>query len=83
MARLLYRQLGDGAAVFDKTSWQTHILTPAAAIIFEVFTEACDGESVATSRAIELLKEDLDVDPGSPEIQQVLRSLREMGMLAG
>ncbi|EXI89277.1 MAG: hypothetical protein AW11_01600 [Candidatus Accumulibacter regalis] len=83
MTRLLYRQLGDGAVVFDTANWHTHILTPAAAVIFEVFAEAGNGDAIAESRALELLREELDVDPGSPEMQQVLRSLQEMGMLAG
>jgi len=82
-SRLLYRPLGDGAAVFDTANWQTHILTPAAAVIFEVLAETGSGEAIARSRALELLQDELELDPGTPEIQQVLRSLQEMGMLAG
>lgn len=81
--RLRFRQLGEGAAVFDTLTWKTHILTPAAALIFETLAESGDGAALAESRAIELLRDELDLDTGTPELQQVLRSLQEMGMLAG
>lgn len=81
--QLFYRRLGDGAAVFNSSDWQTHILTPSAAIIFEALAEIRDGASVPQHRALALLHDELEVDTNTPEMQQVLRSLREMGMLGG
>jgi PqqD family protein of HPr-rel-A system len=82
--RPFYRRLGEGGVAFDPRSWQTHILTPAAAVIFEALGEIADGERpLPLARALELLRDDLEVDTDSPEIRQVLRSLQEMGMLGG
>ena len=78
-----YRRLGDGGAVFDSKSWQTHILTPAAAIIFEALAEISDGGPVPQAQAFELLRDELDVDIDTPEMKEVLRSLEEMGILGG
>jgi len=81
--RVLYRGLGEGAAVFDPASWQTHILTPAAAIIFEALAEIGAGSPVPQEQALRVLHDDLEVDTETPEMQQVLRSLQEMGILGG
>lgn len=84
MIQLQYRKLGDGGVVFDPANWQTHILTPAAAIIFEALAEVRAGnEVISLSRALDFLRVELDLDPGTPEMRQVLRSLQEMGMLGG
>ncbi len=83
MTQLLYRSLGDAGVVFDAANWQTHILTPAATVIFEALSEIADGGPVPRQRALELLRDELEVDTDTPEMQQVLRSLREMGMLGG
>ncbi len=81
MATLFYRKLGDGAVVFDPESWLTHILTPSAAIIFEALAELAEAGPVTYSQALHLLQADLEVDTDTPKMQQVLRSLQEMGML--
>jgi len=82
--QLLYRRLGEGAVALDLRNWQTHVLTPAAAVIFEALSEIADGDRpLPLPQALELLRHDLEVDTDSPEIHQVLRSLQEMGMLGG
>ena len=85
MAHLLhYRRLGDGGVVFDRRDWQTHVLTPPAAVIFEALGELRIGETpVPRKQALDFLRNELEVDPDTPEMHQVLRSLQEMGMLGG
>jgi PqqD family protein of HPr-rel-A system len=83
LAEISYRRLGDGGAVFDSKSWQTHILTPSAAIIFEALAEICEDGPVPQAQAFELLRDELDVDIDTPEMKEVLRSLEEMGILGG
>lgn len=80
----LFRRLGEGAVAFDQRNWQTHILTPAAAVIFEALSEIGDGEQpLPLNRALRFLRDELEVDTDTAEIRQVLRSLQEMGMLGG
>ncbi|HAY25933.1 MAG TPA: HPr-rel-A system PqqD family peptide chaperone [Candidatus Accumulibacter phosphatis] len=80
----LYRRLGEGAVAFDQRNWQTHILTPAAALIFEALSEIGNGDDpVPMSAALSLLRDELEVDTDTPEMRQVLRSLQEMGILGG
>ncbi|MEF8755780.1 MAG: HPr-rel-A system PqqD family peptide chaperone [Accumulibacter sp.] len=82
--RPLYRRLGEGGVAFDQESWQTHILTPAATIIFEALSEIGDGEQpLPLEPALRFLRDELEVDTDTDEIRQVLRSLQEMGMLGG
>jgi hypothetical protein len=82
LKRPLLRKLGDGGALFDPATWQTRILTPAAVVIVEALAEVGEIECpLPTSRALDYLRTELDIDTDSPEMQQVLRSLQEMGML--
>ncbi len=83
MTEISYRRLGDGGVVFDSKTWQTHILTPAAAIIFEALAEINEGEPVPQAQALGFLRDELDVDIDTPEMKEVLRSLEEMGILGG
>ena len=84
MTKLQYRKLGNGGAVFDPANWRTHVLTPAAAIICEALTEVGAEEgTLLRSRALDFLRDELELDTETPEMQQVLRSLQEMGMLGG
>ncbi len=83
MTEISYRRLGDGGVVFDSKTWQTHILTPAAAIIFEALAEINEGEPVPQAQALDFLRDELDVDIDTPEMKEVLRSLEEMGILGG
>ena len=78
---LLYRRLGDGGVLFNERTWKTHILTPAAAIIYEALTEQSDGSPMPADQAITFLKGELEVDPTSPEIKQLLAMLRQLRVI--
>lgn len=81
---LSYRRLGDGAVVFNHCTWNTHILTPAATIIYEAVDEIrpADGSPVPRAAALALLQQDLDIDTETPSIHQLLRILRHLGVVA-
>lgn len=81
--QFVYRRFADGAVVFDRATWQTHVLSPAAAIVFEALAEVNDGRPVSETRAFEVLRDELELDTDTPPIQHMLHSLREMGMLGG
>jgi PqqD family protein of HPr-rel-A system len=77
----IVRRLGDAAVVFDPRTWQTHVLPPVATVIAEEVLElhaagVTEGEEVDAA-----IREDLDLDPTSPEIVELLRMLREIGIL--
>ncbi|MCB1908304.1 MAG: HPr-rel-A system PqqD family peptide chaperone [Rhodocyclaceae bacterium] len=74
------RQLGDGLAIFDRLDWQTRVLPPAGAVIVELLTEC--GEDATERQLCERIESELDVSPDTPSIQDFLRALREIGMLA-
>ncbi|NBC49784.1 MAG: HPr-rel-A system PqqD family peptide chaperone [Gammaproteobacteria bacterium] len=79
-----YRRLGDGAVIFSHRTWKTHILTPAATLIFEALDEVrpADGGPVPRAAALALLRQDLDVETDTPSTQQLLRMLRRLGVIA-
>ncbi|MCB1929837.1 MAG: HPr-rel-A system PqqD family peptide chaperone [Rhodocyclaceae bacterium] len=79
-SRFSLRQLGDGIAVFDRSNWQTRVLPPAGAVIVELLGEC--GEGATERQLCERIKSELDVSPDTPSIQDFLRALREIGMLA-
>lgn len=69
--------------VFNRATWQTHVLSPAAAIVFEALAEVDDGQPVPEATAFAVLRDELELDTDTPQIQHMLHSLREMGMLGG
>ncbi len=77
----IFRRLGDGGAVFSYVDWQTRILTPAAAIIYEALEDLGGGHAVRCDRAITFLRDELDADVSTPAVQQTLQTLRDIGML--
>jgi PqqD family protein of HPr-rel-A system len=81
---LSYRRLGDGAVLFNDRTWKTHILTPAATIIYEALDEIrpADGGPVPSAAALALLQQDLDIETDTPSTQQLLRMLRHLGVIA-
>lgn len=79
---LLYRRLGDGAVLFNPRTWNTHILTPAAAIIYDALKEQSTGEAIPASDAIAFLTSELGVDTDSEEIRRLLGMLRHLGVIA-
>lgn len=81
MPPLLYRRLGDGGVLFNRRSWKTHILTPAAAIIYEALSEQSKDNPIPSEQAITFLRGELDIDPTSPEIKQLLAMLRQLRVI--
>ena len=79
---LIYRRLGDGGVAFDEATWQTHLLTPAAAVIFETLVERATTGALPLAAAEDLLARELDVDAGSHEVQQLLHMLQELNVIA-
>lgn len=78
---LLYRKLGDGGVLFNERTWNTHILTPAAAIIYEALVEQANDAPIPLEQAIRFLKAELDLDPSAPEIQKLLMMFRRLKLL--
>lgn len=78
---LLYRRLGDGGVLFNERTWNTHILTPAAAIIYEALAEQVNDAPISSEQAIRFLRTELDVDPSAPEIKKLLAMLRRLNLL--
>lgn len=78
----IYRRLGDGGAVFSYSDWQTRILSPAAAIIYEALDDFGEGRIVHYDRALIFLRDELDVDVTTPAVRQTLQTLRDIGMLS-
>lgn len=76
-----FRRLGEGAAVFDPRTWQSHILTPAATIVVEALLERGEGASLPLSEARACLREELGVDPDSPDYAQMLAMLVDIGVV--
>jgi PqqD family protein of HPr-rel-A system len=79
--RLDYRRVGEGAVLFDRHTWQTHILTPAAAIIFETLLEASRRVRLSRDEALCILRRDLGVDPAEAPIVRLLDTLAAIGMI--
>jgi PqqD family protein of HPr-rel-A system len=79
--QFIYRRLGDGGVVFSLASWETHLLTPSAAVIFEVLLEHADSGPLKLTCAEEILSADLGLDGSAPEIRKVLGILQEIGLI--
>jgi PqqD family protein of HPr-rel-A system len=79
--QFIYRRLGDGGVVFSVASWETHLLTPSAAVIFEVLLEHADSGPLEMSCAEEVLSADLGLNGATPEIRKVLGMLQEIGLI--
>lgn len=78
---LRYRPLSEGAVLFNERTWRTHVLTPPAAIIYEALLETSSGEAVTMDAALHLLRHELDVNPDTPEIRQLLATLKNIGAI--
>lgn len=81
--RLSFRRLGEGGVIFDHRTWKTHILTPAALVVYETLQEANadHGGALSSHEACVLLEKDLDLDTNTPTIQQLLRMLKHLGLI--
>ena len=78
---LCYRPLGEGAVLFNEHTWRTHVLTPAAALIYTALLETSNGEAVAKDTALQVLEQELDVNPEAPEIRRLLNMLEHLGVV--
>lgn len=76
-AGVLVRRLGEGAVVFDPRDWQTHILTPEAYALAEWLMEFQSGGQAGFRAAFIA---EFGLDPDTPEIQESLRMLAEIGI---
>jgi PqqD family protein of HPr-rel-A system len=79
---LIYRRLGDGSVVFDEATWQTLLLTPAAAVILETLLERSKAGALPLTAAEDLLAHELDIDVRSHEVLQALHRLQELNVIA-
>lgn len=78
---LRHHPLGEGAILFNERTWRTHVLTPAAAIIYDALLETSNGAPVTMDAAIHLLRQELDVNPDTPEIRRLLATLKDIGVI--
>lgn len=79
--RPVLRRLGDAAVLFDPRTWQTLLLPPAAAVIVEVIVEHSSEGVPSLASAARAIRDELELDPQSPEIRVLLHTLGEIGML--
>jgi PqqD family protein of HPr-rel-A system len=75
------RRIGDAAAVFDPRDWQTHVLTPAAFAVADLLLEHLDAGPLSSEAVAALLRDELQLDAGTPEIARLLDSFVEIGIV--
>lgn len=73
--------MGKGAVLFNHHTWQTHILTPAAAIMLEALLEHFGHEPVATRQALDFFSSELGVDTDLRETAEFLVMLKRLGVV--
>jgi len=77
----MLRRLGDASVVFDSRSWETHLLPPATTVVVDVIEELREQGKLSQETLDTALRDDLELDPDSPAIADLLRMLREIGIL--
>lgn len=77
----ILRRLSDAAVVFDTLSWQTHVLPPAAAVVADLIADLRDNGSPDREHICAAIAEDLELDPMSADIQQLLDMFVEIGLI--
>ena len=77
--RLIFRPFTSGGALFDSLTWETHILTPTAAIMYAALAEHFSAAPPSFSAAEDFLRGPLDVATDTPEVQRFLHFLRKVG----
>lgn len=75
------RRLGDAAVVFDHRTWQTHLLPPATAVVADLVDELSETGRVTHERLASAVRVDLELDPHSPEMRDLLRMFQDIGLL--
>lgn len=81
MDKALVRRLGEAAVVFDCRTWQTHVLPPATVEVVELIKELAADGPPSPARLHEVLHEELGLDSDTPQMQELLRMLVEIGIL--
>ena len=79
--KALLRRLGEAAVVFDPQTWQTHVLPPATLALVDLIAELQSDGPLPADRLQASLHEELGLDSGTPQLQELLRMLGEIGML--
>lgn len=77
-----YRHLGGGGILFDMVTWQTHLLTPAAAVIVEALIEHAGVDVLDRDAARAVLTTELGVAVHSPEVEQIFDLLADLDVIA-
>jgi PqqD family protein of HPr-rel-A system len=77
----IYRRLGLGAVLFDRRSWQTHILNPAAAGVYESLAANPGHEPLDAAGLLRLLEDELKLDPESSEARQLASIFQQVGVV--
>lgn len=77
----IMRRLGDASVVFDSRTWQTHLLPPATTVVVDVIQELREQGKLSDEALAAALRDDLELEPESPAIADLLRMLREIGIL--
>ena len=80
-SRLRYRRIHDGGILFDERTWNTHVLNPAAAAIYEALLEHSQGKPVPSSETFELVLDELGLNPDTREIRELLPVLKRLGVV--
>lgn len=75
--------MGDAWVVFDPKSWETHVLPPVASVFAELIMELCERNSISDMAIRHAIRDELELDPDSPNVTELLRMLREIGLLYG
>jgi PqqD family protein of HPr-rel-A system len=78
--RLRYRRVGEGGVLFDLHTWETHILNPAAAAVYEVLREEFGDTPAANADVLRLLDE-LGLDPDAQHTRELLFMLERLGLV--
>lgn len=81
MEAVLLRRLGDASVVFDFRTWQTHLLPPATTVVVDVIEELREQGRLSEEALAAALRDDLELDPDAPAVADLLRMLREIGIL--
>ncbi len=81
LALLDVRRLGDAAVVFDGRTWQTHLLPPAAAVVADLIEELNEQGPFTQEQLESAVRVDLELDPGTPEMRDLFRMFKDIGLL--
>jgi PqqD family protein of HPr-rel-A system len=77
--RLRYRRVGEGGVLFDLHTWETHILNPAAAAVYEALREEFGATPAAHADVLRLLDE-FGLDPDVQHTRDLLSMLGHLGL---